>query len=80
MHPILMFASEMVGRIEYKEQVYGDSWKDVDLEFLKQRLQEKTDDMIANPSRKNAVDIANIAFFLHQRLFKVGEDNRPETL
>lgn len=64
------FVKYMEGEIEKHEQVYGNTWKEQNLEFLEQRLNVKMNEFRLTKQPRKLISLANLAMLLHTRLIE----------
>jgi len=74
---ILSFAKKMELVMKRHDLVKGDSWKDLDEEYLWDKLQEEFDEVVASRFSKELIDLANICMVLYHRRFII---ENPELL
>lgn len=69
------FARKMEAKLQDRDNVYGDSWRDAEINFLRERLLDEVLELKSALHRKTppdevvseAVDVANIAAMINER-------------
>lgn len=72
---VKQFACKMEEKLKSRDNVYGDSWQDAELNFLRERLLDEVVEIESAIRRKNppddvvgeAVDVANVAAMINAR-------------
>lgn len=62
------FVKSMEEEINKHSEVYGDSWKTQNLEFLEQRLNVKVNEFRLTKQPRKLISLANLAMLLYTRL------------
>jgi len=64
------FVKKMNDAIIKRENIYGDSWKNMKFEFLEQRLTAKMTEYNLTKNPEKLVSLANLAMMLYVRVGK----------
>jgi len=68
---ILSFAKKMELVMKRHDFVKGDSWKDIDEEYLWRKLKEEFDEAMASRFSEELIDLANVCMMLYYRRFVI---------
>ena len=80
---ILKFAIEMDKIMNKHQHKKGNSWKTLDIDFLKTRLVQEFNEYCKDTNdRKELIDIANMCMMLYDRIipWKFSESNEDEII